>query len=119
MASNPVKNPLPPCPHIPNCFRAYYPFNENAEKVYKSLYQIFITEAYSFEMIDPKRIKVRAVYHLPLFGFKDNVDVILEEKQGITKVFIRSASRQGSYDFGVNKRRVKRISQKIETKITN
>lgn len=42
-----------------------------------------------------------------VFGFVDDVEFLVDEAAGL--VHIRSASRVGSYDFGVNRRRVERI----------
>ncbi len=119
MATTFVKNPLPPCPNTPNCIRTHHAFNFRIEHVFEALTQIFEKEAKFVELIDPKRIEIHAVYQLPIFGFKDDIDVIMEENPGVTTVFIRSSSRLGAYDFGVNKRRVKRILRKIVDKIKN
>ncbi len=117
MAINPSKNPLPPCPATPNCIRTSQIFETGAEKLFEILTQVFDKEAYRYEVIDPKRIELHAVYKIPFFGFRDDLDVILDETEGKTLVFIRSASRVGNYDLGVNKRRVKRILRKLKSKI--
>jgi uncharacterized protein (DUF1499 family) len=117
MAQTAEKNPLPPCPKTPNCIRTSKRFNTGMEKVYEAFTKIFEAEAHAWEVIDPKRIEMHAVYRIPIFGFKDDVDVILEEKEGMTTAFIRSASRLGAYDLGVNSLRVKRILRKIAAKI--
>ncbi|MGN8225934.1 DUF1499 domain-containing protein [Gracilimonas sp. BCB1] len=111
------KNPLPPCPVTPNCIRTSEQFGAGIEKVYEAFIKIFDNEAYRWEVVDPKRIELHAVYRIPVFGFKDDVDVIMEEDGGTTTVFIRSASRVGAYDLGVNHRRVKRILKKAASKI--
>ena len=111
------KNPLPPCPPTPNCIRTTEKFRSGLEKVYDAFTKIFEDEAHHWEVIDPKRIELHAVYRIPVFGFKDDVDVIMEESEGVTIVYIRSASRVGAYDLGVNNRRVKRILRKADHKI--
>lgn len=113
------KNPLPPCPPTPNCIRTSEEFKIGVEQVYEAFTKIFESEAHKWEIIDPKRIELHAVYRIPVFGFKDDVDVIMEEDGGVTKVYIRSASRLGAYDLGVNNRRVKRILRKMRNKIKN
>lgn len=107
-------NPLPPCPVTPNCIRTYKRFKYKAEELSERITRILNNEAFSYHIVDPKRIEIHAVYRIPLFGFKDDVDLILEESGEHTILFIRSASRLGAYDLGVNKRRVKRIFRKIE-----
>lgn len=89
------------------------------EKVFEKLTHIFEDEAHSFKVIDPKRIEIHAVYRIPIFHFKDDVDVIIEESGSKTTVYIRSASRLGVYDLGVNRRRVKRILRKLNSKISD
>ena len=111
------KNPLPPCPVTPNCIRTSEAFKIGVEKVYEAFTKVFDDEAFQWEVINPKRIELHAVYRIPVFGFKDDVDVIMEEEQKTTTVYIRSASRLGAYDLGVNHRRVKRILRKVERKI--
>lgn len=113
------KHPLPPCPDTPNCVRTSAFFDAGLESIFETLTQILEQEAHRFEIKDPKRIEINAVYKIPFFGFKDDVDIILEENKGKTTVFIRSASRVGAYDLGVNKRRVKRIFRKLKAKIHN
>ncbi|MEX0723784.1 MAG: DUF1499 domain-containing protein [Gracilimonas sp.] len=117
MAENKQKHPLPPCPATPNCVRTSRVFKSGIEQVFEALTYIFDNEAHSFEVIDPKRIEIHAVYRIPVFGFKDDVDVIMEETESKTAVYIRSASRLGAYDLGVNRRRIKRIFRKLNTKI--
>jgi uncharacterized protein (DUF1499 family) len=87
------------------------------EKIFELLTQIFDQEAQNYEILNPKRIEIHAVYRIPLMGFKDDVDAIIEEEHGTTTLFIRSASRTGAYDLGVNKRRVRRILRKLESRI--
>lgn len=111
------KNPLPPCPVTPNCIRTSEQFVSGVEQVYDAFTNVFDEEALEWDTIDPKRIELHAVYRIPLFGFKDDVDVIMEEENNRTMVYIRSASRLGAYDLGVNNRRVKRILNKIQSRI--
>ncbi len=117
MAGNISNNPLPQCPDSPNCIRTEMAFKAGMEMVFEYLSQIFEKDAFEFEVKDPKRIELHAVYRIPVFGFKDDVNVILDEKEGKTVVYIRSASRLGEYDLGVNKRRVKKIFRKLNDKI--
>lgn len=117
MAELSKSNPLPPCPVTPNCVRTSRVIDAGVEQVYEVLTRIFEREAHRYEVVDPKRIEIHAVYRIPIIGFKDDVDVILEENDLKTTVFIRSASRVGAYDLGVNKRRVKRILRELKSKI--
>jgi uncharacterized protein (DUF1499 family) len=119
MAQISTDNPLSECPDSPNCVRTQIVLNIGMEAVFEYLSQIFEKDAHEFHVKDPKRIELHAVYRIPLFGFKDDVNVILDEHEGKTIVYIRSASRVGEYDLGVNKRRVHKIFNKLENKIKN
>ena len=50
---------------------------------------------------------LHAEFKSRLFGFVDDVEFLADEAAG--KVHVRSASRVGYYDFGVNRRRVEKI----------
>lgn len=50
---------------------------------------------------------VRAVSVSRLFGFRDDLEFVLDPEDGV--VHLRSASRIGYWDLGVNRRRVERI----------
>lgn len=119
MAESQNINPLPECPGSPNCIRTHKVFDAGIEMVFEYLTQIFEEDAHEFDIEDPKRIEIHAVYRIPLFGFKDDVNVILDEIEGKTIIYIRSASRVGEYDLGVNKRRVREIFSKLGNKIKN
>ena len=47
-------------------------------------------------------------------GFVDDLELLLCRRQGVIQV--RSASRLGIYDFGVNRRRVERLRRRFEGK---
>jgi uncharacterized protein (DUF1499 family) len=50
---------------------------------------------------------LHAVFASRLFRFKDDLELLLDAQTGV--IHVRSASRVGGYDFGVNRRRVKRL----------
>ena len=66
-------------------------------------------------LLDEKRITIitnepavlRAELRSSVFRFVDDVEFILLAEQGV--IHVRSMSRTGYYDFGVNRRRVERI----------
>ena len=47
-----------------------------------------------------------------VFGFVDDVEFFINYEQGVIQV--RSASRSGKYDFGVNRRRVESIRRLLD-----
>jgi uncharacterized protein (DUF1499 family) len=52
-----------------------------------------------------------------VFGFVDDVEFILGNPPGV--LHIRSASRVGYWDFGVNRRRVERIRKELTKRLQN
>lgn len=55
---------------------------------------------------------IHAIFHTRIFRFKDDVEFLYDEDA--QECNVRSASRSGYYDFGVNRRRVERIRKLSE-----
>ncbi len=55
---------------------------------------------------------VHVTFKTKLWGFIDDVECYFPDEQPI--IHMRSASRKGLFDFGVNKRRLKRIKKAFE-----
>jgi len=58
-------------------------------------------------IMDEKVGYLHAEFRSPLFGFVDGVEFRMDEAPG--RIDVRSASRTGYFDFGVNRRRVEEI----------
>jgi uncharacterized protein (DUF1499 family) len=107
-----MQNPLPPCPGTPNCERESRPFpgqspKELFEKAQDALGDLGPGR---FTLRDDER-RVDAVFRVALI-FKDDVSVAVTpgaNDDGGAVLHIRSASRVGKSDFGVNRRRVRRF----------
>ena len=54
---------------------------------------------------------LHAEFQSVLFKFVDDVEFVYEDASGM--IHIRSASRVGYWDFGVNRRRVERIREEF------
>ena len=54
---------------------------------------------------------IHAEFTTPTFHYVDDLEVYLDDREKLAH--FRSASRSGFYDFGANKRRVKRIRQQF------
>jgi uncharacterized protein (DUF1499 family) len=54
---------------------------------------------------------IHAEFHSRLFGFVDDVEFSFDDDQ--KTIHLRSASRTGYYDFGVNRKRMERIRAKF------
>jgi uncharacterized protein (DUF1499 family) len=101
-------SPLPACPNTPNC-----------------VHQVHVYPTFPSELADAVEAALRSRSPLTLERgliddhimhavfragfFKDDVDVAIEFDPAGSTLYIRSASRTGRYDLGVNKRRVRRI----------
>jgi uncharacterized protein (DUF1499 family) len=55
---------------------------------------------------------LRAEFKSAVLGFVDDVDFVLDAKARV--IHVRSASRVGHYDFGVNRKRVEAIRAAFE-----
>lgn len=108
-------NSLEPCPDKPNCVsslaigeHAVEPF----ELIAKSNFDI--QKLVSLIQLSDKKVsvihddnRIHAEFTSRLFGFVDDMDLVINLEQNL--IHIRSASRTGYYDFGVNKRRVENL----------
>lgn len=102
-----IDNPLPPCPDSPNCVRITKTYPDSIDAVWDVMLSVF-------QKMKPYDVKITGdLYRIDtvflVTFFKDDMVVKLEEADSATHVHIRSSSRMGFRDFGVNRRRVKRF----------
>ena len=107
---------LAPCPKSPNCVnsqaddRAHFTeplrFTGEAPQAWKRLQSILITES-RLTIVEDTGGYLHAEARSLVFRFIDDVEFLLDSGAGLIQV--RSASRVGYSDFGVNRRRVERI----------
>ncbi|HMB93308.1 MAG TPA: DUF1499 domain-containing protein [Rhodothermales bacterium] len=109
----PANNPLPPCPDTPNCVLATRQFEMTPDALFERVKQALQHMEASQIEVDPETRRVDAVF--PVFLFKDDVAVVIALHPSGSALHIRSASRVGAYDFGVNRRRVQRFFETLET----
>lgn len=110
-----VENPLPECPGYPNCARTSLAFPGSVEVVLDHCHHILTSmEAQRIrKLISDDRIS--AVFKVILF--KDDFDVQVEPKdQQQVWVHLRSASRIGFGDLGVNRRRIQTFIKRLKDK---
>lgn len=68
--------------------------------------------------VDSPSLQIGAVFRIPFFGFKDDVSIMIHSPKPQKCIFhIKSASRVGRGDFGVNRRRIKRIVSNINKQL--
>lgn len=108
------QNPLPECPDSPNCERVSITFDASAEELRQAVVAALMEM--NAEKIDTKEgtDHIDAVFKIPVFGFRDDVAVAIDSEAEPSIVYIRSASREGYYDLGVNGRRVKKLIKHIQ-----
>lgn len=115
--TNPV-GPLEPCPDTPNCHTASTSFERPSESLSEPVVTI-LKEMGAIEIeSDGENGTIHAVFRIPIFGFKDDVNIAFEpDSAGHCTLHIRSASRVGYSDLGVNRRRVNRFLTLLEQKL--
>ena len=108
-----VKNPLPPCPDSPNCVRI-------TKEIRHPVDSVFTASKLALRLMQPKEIVLQRSQHkietvFQVFLFLDDM-VLKAEKNDSTSTYlhIRSASRVGHSDLGVNTRRVKQFLEKLD-----
>lgn len=100
-------HPLPSCPDSPNCVRISISHDQPEPTTWNAVSRAIrkMNPSDLRESADKKRID--AVFQV--FFFKDDFTLQLERKTAMTLIHIRSSSREGYSDLGVNRRRVKRF----------
>ena len=113
-------NQLTPCPSTPNCVNsqstdsnhsiAPLTYNSSAQEAWANL-KAAIANFNRAKIIQEADNYIYAEFTLPIVGFVDDVEFQLDEKAKVINV--RSASRLGESDLGVNRQRVENIRSKF------
>jgi len=108
---------LPPCPSSPNCVSSGdpdparrvdpIPFRGTAEEARAAL-ETVVRSFPRATIAASSGIGIRAEFRSRL-GFVDDVEFRIDEAAGV--IHVRSASRKGYWDLGVNRRRVEAIRE--------
>jgi len=117
-----VVRELPECPVSPNCVCSHnsdeahsiapIKFIGDSSKVWERLQRTLVTLGGRRSANDEGRY-VRYEFRSRIFGYVDDVECLLDPGEG--RIEIRSASRSGYSDMGVNRKRVERVRGEIET----
>lgn len=113
------ENPLPPCPSTPNCERRAQSFADDPKLLFGAVQSVLASMGPVEMNVQPSDRSVRAVFRVALI-FKDDVHVAIQPHGNTgsdSALFIRSASRVGEYDFGVNRRRVDQFFRRLQAKL--
>jgi uncharacterized protein (DUF1499 family) len=115
---------LTPCPKTPNCVNSQAVGGKQYIQPIRYTGVLKEARARLLQILDSlKRTKIitaqenyiRAETTSALFRFVDDMEFYLPEEQtDETVIHIRSASRIGSFDFGVNRKRIERIRSKFQ-----
>ncbi len=105
-------NPLPPCPDTPNCARTTRTSPLSPEELFLQAQAALQHTGADSVRVNPNTHRIDAVYRV--FVFKDDVAVAITPQDQGSAVHIRSASRVGHSDWGVNARRVATILGQLE-----
>ncbi|MBO6547709.1 MAG: DUF1499 domain-containing protein [Balneolaceae bacterium] len=113
-----IKNPLPECPSTPNCVRKAISVEGDSSTTFSAVEEAL--EKIGAESIKKEESKLRidAIFKIPIFGYRDDVAVLVEPKNESSTIFIRSASREGHWDIFVNSIRVRRIINQIQKQLS-
>lgn len=104
--------------------RDYYPhiepvyFEMDLQEVIDAAVMVVVRRGWDIVAVNRKEGRIEATEKLPWFGFKD--DVVLrftETEDGGTRVDMRSKSRVGRSDIGVNAKRIDRFLRDLEYSI--
>jgi uncharacterized protein (DUF1499 family) len=113
---------LAPCPESPNCVssesadRAHFTeplrYTGEAARAWQRLQSVLAAEP-RITIIEDTGSYLHAEARSLVFRFVDDVEFLLDSAHGV--IHVRSASRVGYGDFGVNRRRVERIRKAFHT----
>jgi uncharacterized protein (DUF1499 family) len=110
----PVENPLlPPCPPTPNCVLEAHPYPVEAEALLPMAREAL--KALKPREFAPEGPILHAVYRIG--PFLDDVHVAIEATDDGSILHVRSTSRVGRSDLGVNARRVRRYLAQIDRQL--
>lgn len=111
-------SPLPACPDSPNCVHQVHSFSLPASTL-SSLAEEVLREM-GAESIETGTVDHHALHAVfKIFKYRDDLQLHITPQQDGSLLYIRSASREGYYDLGVNKRRVRRFLRKFRDAIEN
>lgn len=111
---------FPPCPSTPNCVSSRAEkasqrvdpilFHGDPASAWSRLRKVVSSMKGAF-IAEEKAGYLRAEFRTALFGFVDDLELLLDE--AAKRIDVRSASRTGYFDFGVNRGRVEEIRDRF------
>jgi len=123
MANPATEKKLPLCPNSPNCvstqavvsdtqhFIAPFKISGNPDEAWSALKKALISQPRTIITQETEN-SLHAEATSLIFRFVDDINVILDADAGL--IHIRSASRVGYGDFGVNRKRVETLRAALQ-----
>lgn len=109
-------NPLPACPDSPNCVRVTWVYDgTDADALFEATRAALEATGAATVNVLADDWQLDAVYDV--FVFQDDVAAVVEPTDAGAALHLRSASRVGHSDLGVNGRRVSRIQEAVAERI--
>ena len=112
---------LAPCPDKPNCVSSFatdeghridaLAIEGSGEATWRNL-QLLLESAPRVEIVTSSPAYMHAVYTTPIMRYRDDVEFLLRTDQ--IEIAVRSASRVGYGDMGVNRNRIEAIRDALE-----
>jgi uncharacterized protein (DUF1499 family) len=116
---------LAPCPQSPNCVCsdatdskhavAPFAFTRAAPTVWQEVV-VVVTQLPRISVVTRTTEYLHAEARSRIFSFVDDLELHIRPEQGV--IAVRSASRAGSWDFGVNRRRVETLRAALQQRGT-
>ncbi|TYP94960.1 Uncharacterized conserved protein, DUF1499 family [Fodinibius salinus] len=107
-----VENPLPPCPNSPNCIRITKQFKTPIDTLFNASVQAIKKMGPEKITIAKKDYKIKTVFRVVVFR-DDMILKLSKRNSSLSYIHMRSASRVGETDLGVNRRRVQRFLKNL------
>ena len=108
---------LAPCPKSPNCVSTKainpdsamspLPYRGSSSESLDRLMKI-LKNLKRCKILSTSHPYIHAEFRSAIFGFVDDVEFLFDDKA--KRIHFRSASRTGYYDFGVNRKRMNKIT---------
>jgi uncharacterized protein (DUF1499 family) len=118
--TNSTNDRLSPCPTSPNCVsslsedKSHYveplKYNGTPEEAREKLISV-INSMKRSEIVTAEMNFIHATFKSTLFGFVDDVEFSFDDQRKV--IDVRSASRTGCSDLGVNRKRVEEIRKRF------
>lgn len=118
--SSETERPFSPCPGTPNCVIESHSYNIDPKTLFDAIQSVMAeSNTYRFEA-NPDELTIDTVFRIPIFGFKDDLKIAIQRDSDDHRsiLHIKSSSRVGRSDLGVNQRRINRIISKLNKNLS-